>query len=169
MTEDNYEYKIDFTHNFITIDQFLELKTIDKLKRPYALQISAKKTIKCKVDRTSNIWVLEMKVADDWSTKTLDVSFADEIIAKFAKTSAQEISFMYEKATTQPQVREEILKIIHRVSRAIQHKKFLVEVKTKGKSPVGYEDVITRIFQNTDENKRAIKLKVHDEDISKVD
>lgn len=157
--DDDYEYKINYTYNFVTIDEFVKLRNVEKLKRTFVVEASIAKVIKIRVEK---VWLLHVEITDEFSKERLPVSIDNELVAGFAGHSAQEMYQYYQKIKIQPQLRDDLTKILERVNDAIQGHKFLMTLTTKIKSPNGFEVSVMEILEMTDDNKRAIMLKRFD-------
>jgi hypothetical protein len=155
------------------VDEFEKLKNVDKLKRPYAIEIKVVKVTKLIIDFNPSSssyqeWVLEAIVKDKYSSSLLALQFDHAIVANFAKRSTQEMCLLYHKMKTQPQLRDDIKAILDQINDQIQFNTLLAVITTKMHPPTGYRVVLTNILRLTDDNKQAIMLKIHDEDISEV-
>lgn len=138
------------------------MKTLDKLKRTFAVNASIHKVIKLRVDKT---WILEVDIKDEWSKNTIRVKFDDEIVAGFAGRTAKEIMLFHQKLKIQPQLQEDLKCTLEKISCTIQEEIFLMTIAMHVLPPNGYEVSVSKIIKNTDDNKNAIKLKIHEEHI----
>lgn len=136
------------------------MKKVNKLKNTFAIEASIEKVLSMKVDQT---WLLEVQVKDIWSKNEINVKLHDEIVANFAGHTAKEMNAMQEKMKTQPQLRGDLTAIIERINDEIQKESFLMALKLKVVPPNKYENWVMKILNKTDDNKRVIMLKIHDE------
>ena len=94
---------------------------------------------------------------------------ADDIIADFAGHTAQEMCLLNQKISTQPQMKDDLKRILDRISNSMQNKKFLLVVSTKVLPPTDYQTTVIKILNNTDDNQRIVAQKMQEENISTCD
>lgn len=111
---------------------------------------------------------MECQLQDKWSSEMLSVKFADEVVSFFAGSTAQEMALLNQKAKSQPQLKDDIKRILDKVNMALQNKPLLAVITAKVLPPIGFQIEITKILEVTDDNKQNIMLKIHDEDISEL-
>lgn len=165
IVDNDYPYKIDDKFNFITIDQYCELKMRDKMEKEYALEINIDQVLKIKA--TENEWLLIVQIEDAYSKNKLSVRFADEIVTEFGKRSAKELHLLKRQMCSgQPQLKMDIENTLDSINKALQVSPLLICIQMKVKLPVDYENVITKVLKKTDRNREMISLKVQREGIS---
>lgn len=160
--DDDYEFKID-NYNFITVDQYEKLKICDKLKRSFAFKIQVIRVIKLRAFQSE--WLLKLYATDEWSKNTLEIIVHDSIVAKFANRSATEMWALHLKLKTHPQYYDDIKDVLDAINLKLQQDSPLMAIKMNFEPPNNYEILAFKLLQNTDENKRTIMLKIHEENI----
>jgi hypothetical protein len=138
----------------------VKLRNIDKLKRTFVVEANIAKVNKIRV--LEKAWLLQVDLTDEWSKERLSVNIDDEIVAGFAEHSAQEMHQYQQKIKVQPQLRDDVTKILTRVNDSIREKKFLMTLTTKVLPPNGFEVTVMKLLEKTEDNNRAIILKTFD-------
>lgn len=109
---------------------------------------------------------MQVKLKDEWSSNIINASVSDEVVADIAGHTAKEVTFLQQKSKTQPQLKEDIARILNKINVALQNVTLIFVIAMNVKHPTGYETLVTKMLKNTDDNKQTIMLKIHDEDIS---
>jgi RecQ mediated genome instability protein len=163
--DDHYPFKIEDQFNFLTIDQYLSLKMLERVKKVYAI-LGKIETIK-KFTVTVNEWNFLVELRDSFSKNSLPIKFADDVVTGFTRRTAAEMNLLREKIKTQPQLKEDIAEIIQRVNDCTQSKTFLMCVSLKLISAIDQVYVVTRIIDQSDDCKNVIEAKIREEGLLK--
>lgn len=149
----------------MTIDQYTKLKNIERLNKSFAIEVIIQKVYKLRLDGSRVEWVLIVEVKDEWSKNSLRLRIHDDVVAELAGYSAQELLLIRKNMLTQPQLQDDVKKILDKISDKLQSQTFIFAVTVKVLVPNNYEIVATKIVSKTDDNKHIIMLKIHDEKI----
>lgn len=114
VTDDHYQFKTQDGDNMVTVDQYLSLKTSDKMRCNYVIngQVSSVEVNTIKV--RENQWHLNCELTDSYSHQTLAVKIHNNVVEKLSGASGLEMQLLYKEAKTRPQVKDDILKVIRR-------------------------------------------------------
>lgn len=112
VTDDHYQFKTQDGDNMVTVDQYLSLKTSDKMRWNYVIngQVSSVELNTIKV--RENQWHLNCELTDSYSHQTLSVKIHNNVVEKLSGASGLEMQLLYREAKTRPQVKDDILKVI---------------------------------------------------------
>lgn len=111
LSDDRYQFKTQEGDNIVTIDQYLSLKTSDKMRRNYVVYGRISSTDLNTIRVRDSQWHLNCDLTDSYSHQVLSVKIPNRILEMLSGATGLEMQFMFKDAKTRPQVKDDILKV----------------------------------------------------------
>lgn len=103
---DSYKFKSHTGDHLVTINQYLNLTSTERAKRPYVVFGKVKDAAMNKLKIENSEWHLEVHITDSFSHQVLTVKFPNEIVEKIAGYTGKEMKKMRIDAKSRPQLKD---------------------------------------------------------------
>lgn len=109
--DDFYRFKSNQGDNILTVDQYVSLKTGDKIKKHFVIKAKFERITENSIKCRSQGWKLTGELTDDHSTKTLQVTMHSAILDDLAGNSGPKMRLLFEETKQKPAMKGEIQKV----------------------------------------------------------
>lgn len=108
ITNDLYKFKSHDGDNLVTVDQYLQLDTIDKVNRNYVMKAKFITISLSAIKVARKQWKFRSELGDDYSYQKLPVKVDSKILDRESGHTGENMFLMYQASKERPAFREEI-------------------------------------------------------------
>ena len=110
IADDYYKFKTQDGDNLVTVDQYISLSTVEKMKKNYVIwgcldpMVKTLKVAKC-------LWSLKCEISDSYSHKKLELPLHNSVLEKMSGVTGVEMKLKRNEVQRQPQLKEDLYKV----------------------------------------------------------
>lgn len=168
VSDDNYKFKSSNGDNMVTIDQYIALKTSEKMKRDYVVRATVdvtKNTLRIK----DNQWILYAELTDSYSHQCLSTKFHNKILEKLSGSTGVEMQLMYREATTRPHLKKDIMNIVNELWKKLNALYCFMKIEMNVSASLQNNCEVVELLEKISENDQKYKMKLKEESLTEVE